>query len=114
MARVTVCIRCGTPTLNGSRCVACNRGFRQAVRNPAYATRKWMARSTRELAEHRARYGNWCPGYGRPAHPSADLTLDHIVPLALGGPPDGATQVLCRGCNTRKRHVETPSRRGRR
>jgi 5-methylcytosine-specific restriction protein A len=99
------------PTLNGSRCEPCNRGWRKATRNPVYATREWMERSKRELAAWRRRYGDWCPGYRRPAHQTADLTLDHVVPLALGGAPDGPTQVLCRSCNTRKRHVETPSHR---
>jgi 5-methylcytosine-specific restriction enzyme A len=52
----------------------------------------------------RAEHGNVCPGYGRqPAHPSQDLTADHILPVAYGGPESGPLSVRCRGCNTRRR-----------
>jgi 5-methylcytosine-specific restriction enzyme A len=66
----------------------------------------WRRRSEHALAEHRRRYGNWCPGYRRPPHPSADLTLDHVV----SGTVRFGTQVLCRSCNDRKRHVENPDK----
>ncbi len=46
---------CGMPTLNGSRCVPCNRGFRRAVHNPAYDQPAWRKRSKRDIAEHVAR-----------------------------------------------------------
>jgi hypothetical protein len=47
-------------------------------------------------------FGDWCPGYQRPAHPAADLTIDHVEPLAAGGAPFdiGNTAVLCRSCNS--------------
>jgi 5-methylcytosine-specific restriction endonuclease McrA len=49
-------------------------------------------------------HGNWCLGHQRPAHLAADLTVDHVVPLAAGGAPfDIAnTAVLCRSCNSTK------------
>ncbi|GII88263.1 hypothetical protein Ssi03_62530 [Sphaerisporangium siamense] len=50
----------------------------------------------------RARYGNWCPGYGVPAHPARDLTADHITAVAAGGREDGPLTVLCVSCNARK------------
>ena len=64
-------------------------------------------------------HGDWCHGYLRPGHPAADLTVDHIVPLAAGGAPFdiGNTSVLCRSCNSTKgastdrggvAHVATP------
>jgi hypothetical protein len=37
-----------------------------------------------------AQHGQVCPGWGRPAHESTDLVVDHDV-----GP-------LCRSCNSRK------------
>ena len=111
MARATLCLACGMPTTNGSRCVPCNRGFRRAVHNPAYDQPAWRKRSKRDIAAHVARHGRWCPGIGVPPHPSTDLTSDHIDPLALGGAVLGETQVLCRGCNTRKRWAQTPTRR---
>lgn len=109
--RPTVCVSCGVPTLNGSRCVPCNRGFRRAVRNPAYDRPEWRKHSARRRAEHVARQGWVCPGYRRPAHPADRLTLDHPVPLALGGALLQDGDVLCPGCNTRKRWVQTPTRR---
>lgn len=51
-------------------------------------------------------YGDWCPGYRREAHAATDLTLDHVIAGTLAG----GTQVLCRSCNDRKRHVENPDR----
>ena len=54
------------------------------------------------VAAHRAQHGDWCPGWGRPAHASTDLTADHIVEISHGGAPDGDLQVLCRSCNSRK------------
>jgi len=35
------------------------------------------------LRAWRGQYGNWCPGYGRDAHPAGDLTVDHVVPLEV-------------------------------
>ncbi len=114
MARVTACLACGAQTFNGSRCIPCNRGFEKVTKNPARNRPEWRKRSKRDIAEHVARHGWWCPGYDVPAHPSRDLTDDHVDPLALGGALLGATQVLCRGCNTRKRWAQTPTRRARR
>jgi hypothetical protein len=44
---------------------------------------------------------DWCPGGERqPAHPSADLTADHVREVAAGGRPDGRLVVRCRVCNS--------------
>ena len=57
-------------------------------------------RRARVVADHRAIVGDWCPGWERrPAHPSADLTADHVREVARGGPPDGRLVVRCRSCN---------------
>ncbi|SKF61371.1 Uncharacterised protein [Mycobacteroides abscessus subsp. abscessus] len=58
-------------------------------------------RRARAVAEHVARLGWVCPGYGVPAHESRDLTADHVLAVANGG-GDGALAVLCRPCNSRK------------
>jgi len=55
----------------------------------------WTKESSDRVARHIATYGHICPGWKREAHPSQDLTTDH-------GPPP---QVMCRGCNTRKRNL---------
>jgi 5-methylcytosine-specific restriction endonuclease McrA len=49
-----------------------------------------------------ATHGWHCPGYGTPAHPSHDLTADHLIPRSQGG-IGSARGVLCRQCNARKR-----------
>jgi 5-methylcytosine-specific restriction endonuclease McrA len=54
------------------------------------------------ISTHVARYGWTCPGYGCPAHPSRDLTADHVLPVAAGGSEEGAISVLCRSCNGRR------------
>jgi hypothetical protein len=56
------------------------------------------------LRAWRGEHGDWCPGHGRPAHRAADLTVDHVVPLAAGGAPFeiANTSVLCRSCNSTK------------
>ena len=58
------------------------------------------------LADHRAERGPWCSGYGVPAHYSDDLTLDHVLEISRGGSVTDRSnlRVLCRSCNTRKRH----------
>lgn len=55
-----------------------------------------------------ARTANWCPGHAPPAHLAADLTVDHVVPLAAGGAPfdPGNVAVLCRLCRRGDHHGE--------
>lgn len=66
-----------------------------------YAERQRRAEAVRAW---RAEFGDWCPGYGVPAHKSADLTADHVVSVRAGGAEQGALTVLCRSCNGRKKH----------
>lgn len=54
------------------------------------------------VAAHRARQGDWCPGYGVAGHASTDLTADDPTPIAKGGNPHQPLVVLCRACNGRK------------
>lgn len=102
------CTDCGTPyRTQTERCPnpRCPRSRRRA--NPGQQGR--IARSHRErrrraaaVAEHRARFGEWCPGWNVPAHrvvPPNRLSADHIVPQSLGG-ADGPLQVRCVKCNT--------------
>jgi hypothetical protein len=45
-----------------------------------------------------------CPGWNRPPHLAARLSLDHIVPRARGGDPwaESNLQVMCTDCNAAK------------
>ncbi|MFE5790616.1 HNH endonuclease [Rhodococcus erythropolis] len=79
------------------------RDAHQWATTPTKTTRTAAEQKRRATAvtEHRAREGNWCPGYeNRQPHPATDLTADHITAIANGGAPDGPLQVLCRSCNS--------------
>lgn len=103
MARRTVCPNDGRPYIVGQGC-ACGYGRRgsgssQQDRIPrSNAERK---RRQAVLAAWIAEHGYICPGFGRPPHPSRDLTADHVLPQSLGG-VNGPLRVLCRRCNTRR------------
>jgi 5-methylcytosine-specific restriction protein A len=102
---VKVCTICGVVTSRaGSRCTEHARESNRSRHNALYSTRTWQRLSARVLRAWRGERGDWCPGYQRPAHLAADLTVDHVVPLAAGGAPfDIAnTAVLCRSCNSTK------------
>ena len=94
------CLECGTPT-EGSRCPAHRLPKRRSP--SALAARKHPERARRKavvdawIAEH----GYVCPGWKIPAHPSTDLTADHVVPVSKGG-LGGPMTTLCRSCNGRK------------
>lgn len=72
--------------------------------NAAYDNPQWRRRSRQAIARHRARVGDWCPGYLVMGHPSKELTADHPDPLARGGSLlDQDLDVLCVSCNSRKK-----------
>jgi 5-methylcytosine-specific restriction protein A len=103
--RVKLCTVCGVVTSRaGSRCTDHARQSNRSRHNALYSTRAWQRLSARVLRAWRGEHGDWCPGYQRPAHAAADLTVDHITPLAAGGAPFdiGNTAVLCRSCNSTK------------
>jgi 5-methylcytosine-specific restriction enzyme A len=94
---------CGKAVRGKPRCTDCKRTRDQAkrVRRPdLHNDAKERERRRRVVADHRAMVGDWCPGWERrPAHPSADLTADHVREVAAGGRPDGRLVVRCRSCN---------------
>lgn len=73
-------------------------------------TRGWQAITRDAIAVHVRVYGWTCPGWGVPAHRSADLTLDHELPVSRGGLSTRANAgaVLCRACNSRKGATPPP------
>jgi 5-methylcytosine-specific restriction protein A len=97
------CVGCGKSVRGKPRCVDCARDYERAkrARRPdLYADATERRRRARVVADHRAMVGDWCPGWGKqPAHPSADLTADHVKEVAKGGRPDGRLVVRCRSCN---------------
>lgn len=85
------------------RCLDCRQlGRRSPCLSCAARRKAWRnsesARCAAVVAAHRAEFGDWCPGWGVPPHPSDDLTADHVV----AGSALGRLAVLCRSCNARK------------
>jgi len=98
-----LCTVCGVVTSRpGSRCTVHARQSNRSRHDALYSMREWQGLIARVLRAWRGQHGNWCPGCGRNAHPTSDLTVDHVVPLAAGGAPleIGNCAVLCRSCNS--------------
>jgi 5-methylcytosine-specific restriction enzyme A len=96
------CLDCRTAVRGKSRCMDCQakRDHAKRKRRPDLDQRDERRRRERTVADHRATIGDWCPGWdGAAAHPSADLTADHVREVAKGGPPGGRLVVRCRSCN---------------
>jgi len=96
---------CGVVTsrLEG-RCGKHPRLSGMGANHHVHADPRWTRLSKRMIARHVGQYGYQCPGDGseHPAHPTRDLTLDHVLALTDGGAPfDPAnTRVLCRSRNS--------------
>lgn len=96
------CLDCGRLS-QGTRCPAHRNTIQQAKRRRRpRITWTEQQRRAKAVATHRARYGDWCPGWQCPPHASPDLTADHVTAVAAGGDEHGELQVLCRACNGRK------------
>ena len=92
---------CGT-LAHGNRCA--RHPEKSGASHPVHVDPRWTRLSRRMIARHVGEFGWACPGDGpeHPAHPSRDLTLDHVVQLQEDGAPfDPAnTRVLCRSRNS--------------
>ena len=109
MARAgTVCCEAGCPQIAvyRGRCEGhaqqVERKQRLTVPTKRTLTSAESRRRKAVVESWRSRYGNVCPGFGRPPHVATDLTADHVVPIVAGGAPSGRLSVLCRSCNSRK------------
>jgi 5-methylcytosine-specific restriction protein A len=108
MSRTLVrpCLDCGRSVRGHPRCTDCQRErdrAKRARRPDLHADTHERERRRRVVADHRARIGDWCPGIPelrRGAHPSADLTADHLIEVAAGGLASGPLVVRCRSCNS--------------
>ena len=103
---VRPCLACGVLT-DHTRCPACARQYARAHasphHNPARDPRAVRRLHRRVVREWMLAHGPVCPGWQREAHPSYDLTADHVVPLAAGGRDTlDNLAILCRSCNGRK------------
>lgn len=91
-APLTSCRRCGRLTRKASLCQECCKA-RPSAHRRGY-TAQWRALAAAAIAAQ-----PWCTRCGA----TADLTADHVVPLARGGSSTlDNTTVLCRKCNGAK------------
>jgi 5-methylcytosine-specific restriction enzyme A len=113
--RLKVCAGCFQPFpveeihRGNGRCPACAKG-KQRDKNRRRTRSKPERRRRQMLITEHVRTNGWvCPGWNRAAHPSTDLTADHVDPVASGGPEEGTIRVLChsstsaRGADNRRR-----------
>jgi hypothetical protein len=99
------CLNCGKAVRGKPRCTDCATTHERAkrARRPDLDDHHERERRRRLVADHRATVGDWCPGLeDHPAHPSADLTADHVVEVAVSGLATGPLRVLCRQENGRR------------
>ena len=95
-----LCAGCGE--LTSSRwCADCEPVRPPSPSSLAARDRAELLRRKEAVAQHQRRFGDWCPGWERPGHPSSDLTAAHSVAVATGGKHSRLT-VLCRSCNSRQ------------
>lgn len=100
------CLGCGKLGRWRHRCPRCQAEVdkrKAAARPDLHNDRAERRRRAAAVADHRARFGDWCPGVpelGRPAHPAAHLQADHAVEVAAGGPVSGPLVVRCGPCNS--------------
>jgi 5-methylcytosine-specific restriction protein A len=100
------CLDCGRLS-DWSRCPEHRRArdrYRGSAASRGYDS-KYRRLRAEAIKDHIARYGEVCPGYGVLPHTAtkAELSVDHIQPLADGGSRDPSNfQVLCLTCNKRK------------
>jgi hypothetical protein len=102
---VKLCTVCGVVTSRSTgRCSEHPRLSGIGANHHIHADPRWTRLSQRVIDRHVGQHGWVCPGDGpeHPAHPSRDLTTDHVLALIEGGAPfDPAnTRVLCRSRNS--------------
>lgn len=99
------CLDCGQPA-PGTRCDACRLAHARGVerqRDRPTTTRRGYGSRWKRLSRQARRMQPWCSRCGT----ELDLTGDHVVALAAGGPrlpriDSGGLDVLCRRCNAAK------------
>lgn len=109
MALLHICPTCQRLTNRSGRCPTCTRQHnhdRNAQRRDSgHTSPAWQRTSRDTLTTWRAEHGDWCPGdEHHPAHPTTDLTVDHIHPISKGGSLTNQAnlRVVCRSANSSK------------
>ena len=94
------CLTCGMilSRLKQGRCEECAKEKQATKPNPYRNSREW-----RNLSARKRKDQPWCSRCATQGDASNPLTLDHIVPLSMGGaliPEDEeeGVQVLCKRC----------------
>jgi hypothetical protein len=101
-----LCLEPGCVSLTSTTRCTIHERQRQRARNLARPERRTSAyqRYMRQSKQAWiATHGTLCNGYGhQPPHlvAEAELTMDHVVPLARGGDPFGPVVGRCRPCNS--------------
>jgi 5-methylcytosine-specific restriction protein A len=87
---------CGVVVIDAYRCDACTTKAGSRVRHDQHARRSWR---WRRLSERLRQSQPWCTSCGS----TDDLTVDHVVPLSMGGKEYDVDnlRVLCRPCHGR-------------
>src|SRR5664280_3011745 len=91
-----LCSVCGKFT-RASRCAAHPSKKGSTASRAVHTDPRWVRLSQRMIARHVGQYGWVCPGDGaeHPAHPTRDLTLDHVLALIDGGAPFDPANTRC-------------------
>jgi 5-methylcytosine-specific restriction endonuclease McrA len=88
------CVDCGVLVRDCSRCLKCHATYRTSKLS---ASKRGYDSKWRRLSKELRRLQPWCSFCGL----AADLTVDHIVPLSMGGSNEVSNlRVLCRSCNS--------------
>lgn len=98
-----LCPGCFRPHSGHGRCPDCAPAAERRRHNRAYDTGAYRSARNAAVAAWVRAHGWRCPGDGEhPAHETRDLTADHPVALANGGPLIQEFAIMCRSANSRK------------
>lgn len=99
------CLDCGTLIpATANRCPEHTRAKAASYHKPMYDTPRWRRLRRTLIARHLRRFGYLCPGWQVPPHLAPRLSVDHIVPVPLGGAmyDEANLQIACTDCNASK------------
>lgn len=99
MRTIKPCTNCGVLIKGAAQCAKCKttpRGTRLSASQRGYNS-EW-----RKVSRLMRQAQPWCSFCGL----TFDLTVDHILPLSMGGTNETSNlRVLCRSCNSARRNT---------